>query len=949
MKRLVNSPKYTINSSSSSSYKATIMMLMDCETQPFSTYTKLTNLQDLYRNYYTESNNISYNIAKNLLKTNKLNIIGINHTNNENIRPTIAVYKNNDGNPVSIYPSYTTISSSIIEQPYKKYTIYLNDLYSNGYFKIYISKDINYLVQVVNLDTLSDFNYSLYESKLINNQKELIKRISNITDEKYQIPIVIGISKSDNYDNIIDKFNKELLKYDIKYDIGYSEITIYSEYINEPILTSYKYKFVYDSKINSFINNNISIDDNYRKWYAYQFRISDRTKHHYFKTYFTKQNSYLVCIINTDNLSKSNMVKIQSSIKADRNEVISQIFNINRNDYTNSFIILVNDRLSEIEYRDTIIENLRNIGLFNTYEIDIDQETNVLTRYLTVYSNTLCKTPISNMDLVSNERISYDIDYLSNYNSMVFSAYTRISSSIPFITLQINRYGDRYDIQVKNIQNNDLLDIESYSDTNIDNLLFDINQNSKYIHMDIHNSNLELPTGIFTLDVKNVNSVKYDYNYLETLSNITKEFIQDLNIDFLYNTKNSLKFLNAFNQLSKKSEKRCITISDAIEEPKLVDRFDLSDIQCSKEILANVNDEYLLKDDKYYRKCYIVLRDIIFVYNNYKIPDEFLLLQCIKIKPKDIYNPEIKFSELVKIITTKYNELMRSKLFDYINDIILESSIKIGDTETDQHLKDIYSFDETQNKNNDDIIGRFNVNGIKFNISSYLDMLDRLSLDGYPTVSYQTTIPKWIKNEQLVKNTQIYQICGTKLSKEYNNILLFKHSMTSDSFDTSYQFINRVFTNNEYEFDIQQKLTNYPLDNYTDYLNELHLIYGSTEKTKCIQLNDLYDNEYYYSLLNPSVTYNNYMVPAKECFPAIMQINHVINELNSNSIYLTSKSQCQQYIDKAINDVSYIIPIINKLELLDYTRDNHYVTISLRITFEYTTKLTYDFNVTINI
>ena len=49
MKRLVNSPKYTINSSSSSSYKATIMMLMDCETQPSSTYTKLTNLQDLYR------------------------------------------------------------------------------------------------------------------------------------------------------------------------------------------------------------------------------------------------------------------------------------------------------------------------------------------------------------------------------------------------------------------------------------------------------------------------------------------------------------------------------------------------------------------------------------------------------------------------------------------------------------------------------------------------------------------------------------------------------------------------------------------------------------------------------------------------------------------------------------------------------------------------------------
>ena len=62
MKRLVNSPKYTINSSSSSSYKATIMMLMDCETQPFSTYTKLTNLQDLYRNYYTESNNISYKL-----------------------------------------------------------------------------------------------------------------------------------------------------------------------------------------------------------------------------------------------------------------------------------------------------------------------------------------------------------------------------------------------------------------------------------------------------------------------------------------------------------------------------------------------------------------------------------------------------------------------------------------------------------------------------------------------------------------------------------------------------------------------------------------------------------------------------------------------------------------------------------------------------------------------
>lgn len=932
MQRLINSPTYKINNIPDNKYRATVMMLMDCESHPFSKLTRLTSLKDLYSNYATLGYSDSYNIARNLLSTGKLNIVGINQSSSENNRSTIALYEHND-DIVEIYPSYSTVNDNSIDDGLKWYRITFdnNTLYDNMYFKIYQTNRSNYLFALINSDLLNDYDKHLLEIKSYRN---LIERIFNISPDRYFNPIVVETNSTMSAIDVKHKINNALLDKDITYESFLEEdyyIKIGSEYINEPLLTNCDYKFEYNT-LKEMIKTEYSIFDYSRRWYSYILHIIDRSKHFYFKTYYTKQNSILFCVVNVDSLSDVEKELVHSNI-AGKVNLVNRLFGIDRNYYTKVEIVEISDNLNETDYKKVISDKLKSCGLL--YEWDNFD--------LTIYTNKLKDPLMTNLYLDINYRKSYDIDYYSNYNKLKLSAWSIQSNITGNLKFTITNFGDIYTIQIYNLLGTDVVDAENYSSDDIELLESVINNNSNYINVKFYKYD-ELPTGTFTLQTFNVNHIISDPDYINTIDNIDLDTIINYNVDIIYNTRNSIDFISSFNNLITRCDNRLLLISDEIESLQDVNRFDLQDFDISYEISENLEDNRYLKDDKKYKHLYLIFDNCIFKYNNSKVPSKYNDHDILTMES----NVPLTFGEIINEFTKKYCDLRKKQFVDCIENNILTYPIgSYIDSDTQIKVDRLFSdviveFDKDTMKLIDNV-GRI------FKLTSYKDLDVLFDLYDINKNIFEFKIPNWDSNIVIVPTIKIQKYCAEDgINNKFNNICLNKR--IDSTMDTSYYLLYSIFTSGKFDLELTENLSINEIDNEDQFINDLKMLYGSTIRNNCINLNTWHDNDYYYSLLNPLSTYNKYSITLQEHLSAILKLNRVLHNINKYTTDIEDESDCAYVVEMSNSEVDEILNIsVSNIQLTNFIKNNNSLTVYFRIEFYNNTKSSYDFNITINI
>lgn len=729
-KRLVSRPVFDVKQTIDERYKASIMMIMDCETRPFSTVTLVSSVAELQSYYGTDKNNLSYRMAEKLLATNKVCIYGINPVTNENIRTTLAVYDFDD-RIIAIHPSYSVLSTEYDvlgnDNEGKSFTLYFDKyrMHDDCYFKIYYSLSRTYMFAVINADHLNDkYEQMLIEGGSINDMRQLIDRHLGVPETKYLLPIVVFIHDEDSDEDIKFKIYKALIDNDIKYeaDLTYEYyIRLNAIQLNGPVFTSLKYKI--DTKQREiYRRKDYTLDDYDNQWYAYRLKIHDINQNFYFKTYYTKQNSLLFFVINADTIADELRQKLHNSV-ADRNAALLSMFHIDRNYFTHIVMIETHNDMSISEYEQCIQHNLRTMGVLYEMESYYD-ERGEYTRYLTLYSHKIHDVLMTNLDMDLGQRKSYDIDFIMNYERMLFSAWRKQSSLTENIRLTVTRANDRHTIIIENIIDNDVVDIETYTcaGSELQHMINMLNINSKYVEMRLYSDHL--PAGTWNLRVFNVDTNVYDESLRQSFEQIDSDFMLMNNVDILYNTRDDMKTFDMMMSLVNQCDKRVLMMTDAIDGMVEVDRFDLSNITCSDEINKNLESDRLLKDDKQYKRFWLIYDKYIFALNDIVIPEEYIEndYEPVYIKSE---TKTISFSEALAMMNKEYRRITRSKLIDLIEQML--SSVVVESVYNDEtgEMTDLYLGNKVsiEDATNDDyIVMRYHITNSRTKVRSYNDL-----------------------------------------------------------------------------------------------------------------------------------------------------------------------------------------------------------------------------------
>lgn len=526
---------------------------------------------------------------------------------------------------------------------------------------------------------------------------------------------------------------------------------------------------------------------------------------------------------------------------------------------------------------------LKEIGL-NSEVLEVQTSETEKTYYLCIIYNNLVKYVYSSYNVTEDKYHNCGIDYQNNYDNRVFYAYGKKASGLSDLEMIIQRYNLRYQIIINNYNGDNIVGFESFTDTNLKDLANKINTESKYIEINIKDDVTELPTGTF----------KFISSYLETYIN-EKTKLSDIKL--LYSSLNNVYTYNP-----------------------------TTDFLTNHYIYDNENHRYKLIDNSTIKID--SENNITNDYNIYVIDESSL-------------DESVIYDNSIDII---YNHFNNSSIYD--------SYINLTDA-CNGRVYYISDYCESENHSSFGIIMQHSTVDIEGSIydTSFTMLYNMLTNRNFENdFKYEYNLYPTAYNYRAIGSTVVegdnYYLYDTINKKYVKTTLSIAHAYKED---TTY------YVRNNDGYFVEAKVTNTTnFISYTYYLIDTSVIedvpifitlYEADDSELII--NKLYDNDYYYSLLNPLSYYSNKESTVRDSLGFVLALNKIVNDVTSNSSDLSELSDVEELKNYSVAEVSEYLEYVPSININSYDNNNRHLQFKLTSEFQNSLIANYDVNVTV--